>query len=206
MEEVYPDDSLLARQIRAGSAEAFTLLYKKYRGYLYHFSLRFLRSRELAEETVHDVFLKIWENRQTLNPSLSLKGFLIKTCKNHVINQMNRAVREQLWKSELLLAMPGGHSDTENAVLFADYERLAEEAITKLPPQRQKIFRLYRLEEKSLDEIAEMEGVSKGTVKDHLLRATRQLKHFLKQYSGISTEQFVLIVLLSGHLLSGMFF
>jgi len=96
MEEVFPDDSLLAGQIRTGNAEAFVFLYKKYHTYLYHFSLKFLKSRELAEEAVHDVFLEVWESRRTLDPSRSLKGFLIKTCKKHVINQIDRAVRDSL--------------------------------------------------------------------------------------------------------------
>ncbi len=194
MEEMFPDDSLLAGQISAGGVEAFTLLYRKYHGYLYHFSLKFLKSPELAEETVHDVFLKIWENRHEIDPSRSLKGYLIKTCRNHILNLMSRALREQLWKSEIQSSAGSGqHIDTENTVVLADYERLAEEAIAKLPPQRQKIFRLYRLEEKSLDEIARSEGISKGTVKDHLLKATRQIRNFMRQYSGIPMEMVVLV-------------
>lgn len=202
MEEVFPDDSLLAGQISAGSVEAFTFLYRKYHGYLYHFSLKFLKSPELAEEAVHDVFLKIWENRKELDPARSLKGYLIKTCRNHVLNLMSRALREQLWKSEVLSAGSGQHMDTENAIVLSDYERLAEEAIAKLPPQRQKIFRLYRLEEKSLDEIAESEGISKGTVKDHLLKATRQIRSFMRQYSGIPMEMVVLFAPIGVQLLS----
>lgn len=204
MDKVFPDDSRLTEQVAAGNVRAFTLLYEKYHGYLYHFSLKFLKAPELAEEAVHDVFLKIWENRKAIDPSLSLKGYLIKICRNHVLNMMNRALREQLWKSELLSAGTGQHSDTENAVLLADYEKLAEEAILKLPPQRQRIFRLYRMEEKSLDEIAGHLGLSKGTVKDHLLKATRQLRSFIRQHSGIPMDMIVLAALLQFQALSGL--
>ncbi len=197
MKRVFPDDSLLTEQISAGDVDAFTVLYERYHGYLYHFSLKFLKSRELSEEVVHDVFLSIWENRKLLDPARSLKGYLIKSCKNQVLNLMTRSLREQTWKKEVMAGPEPMHSDTEGAILIADYERLAEEAISRLPPRRQKIFRMYRIEDRSLDEIATALHISKGTVKDHLLKATRQLRSFIHLHSGIS--DIVLLILLCSH-------
>lgn len=193
MEKGYPEDFLLAEQLSTGDVRAFTILYEQYHSYLYFFSLRFLKSAELAEEAVHDVFLKVWENRQNLDPELSLKGYLIKICKNHILNLLKRELREQQFISNAVISHSTQHSETENAVIWADYEKLAEEAINMLPPQRQKIFRMYRIEEKCLAEIAGELAISKGTVKDHLLKATRQLKEYMRKHSGALIDMIILV-------------
>lgn len=191
----FRDESLLTEQIAMGDMQAFTVLYERHHGYLYHFSLRFLKSPELAEEVVQEIFLKLWENREKLDPNRSLKGYLIKSCKNHILNLIDRSLREQAWRKETQETSTTLHSDTEASILLADYENLAEKAIAGLPPRRQEIFRLYRKEHRSIDEIAQLLNISKGTVKDHLLKATRQLKVFMKHHSGIPIEAWLLMLL-----------
>lgn len=192
-------DDALATLLREGDEEAFTVLYERYHAFLYHFSLKFLKSPEMSEGVVHDVFLKLWEGREKINPTLSLKGYLTKICKNHVLNLLSRALREQGWKNEALGEIQTvanyARSNTEDAVIFADYERLVEEAITQLPAQRQKIFRIYRQEDKPIDEIAQALSISKGTVKDHLLKANRYVRDFMRQHSGIPLDILILILL-----------
>ena len=51
---------------------------------------------------------------------------------------------------------------------------------------------MYRLENRSLEEIASELGTTKGTVKDHLLKATRHLRLYLKEYSGIRIDMLLL--------------
>lgn len=196
MEKGYPEDYQLAVQISTGDVRAFTILYEKYHSYLYYFALKFLKCPESAEEVVHDVYLKIWESRKNIDPTLSLKGFLIKVCKNHVLNLLKRDLKEQKYLSEILHIHTLHDTDTENAIIWADYEKLTEEAISLLPPQRQKIFRMYRLEEKCLDEIAAELEISKGTVKDHILKATRQMKDFMRKHSGALIDMIVIVLTL----------
>jgi RNA polymerase sigma-70 factor (ECF subfamily) len=66
-------ESDLILRLSEGSHEAFSALYEKYKSPVYFFSLRFVRSKVLAEEMVHDVFLKIWESRSGLNSTLSFR-------------------------------------------------------------------------------------------------------------------------------------
>jgi RNA polymerase sigma-70 factor (ECF subfamily) len=188
MKEHYADERLLMEHVKLGEVPAFTFLYNHYHPYLYHFSLRYLKSADLAEETVHDVFLKVWEHREQLNSELSLKGLLIRICKNHILNILSRASREQTLLAEILQSSDAGHSDTERAILHADFERHAMNVIGYLPPQRQKIFRMYRFDEMDQEQIARTLGISKGTVKDHLLKANRFIRKYVHSYLDIPAD------------------
>lgn len=85
------DDSVVTGNIRRGDKASLTTVYQRYHQYLYRFALRFLKSPQHAEELVHDVFLKLWENREGLNEECSLKSYLIKTCKCHILTLLTRA-------------------------------------------------------------------------------------------------------------------
>ena len=183
--KVFPDDASLTHKISLGDVRAFAILYEKHHRYIYHFSLNFLKTSELAEEVVQDVLLKIWDNRHTLDPARSLKGYITIICKNHVLNLMKQSLREKQGFQELAATMPESHSETEDGILMQDYEHVAEMGITQLPPQRQKVFRMYRIEGASLNQIAESMGISVGTVKDHLLKANHFLRNFLQHYVGL---------------------
>jgi RNA polymerase sigma-70 factor (family 1) len=190
-------DKVLAERIRRSDMASFTEVYNSCHSYLYCFSLRFLKSPELAEEAVHDVFLKLWEHRDQLNVELSLKGYLIKICKNHILNTLSRAIRERTVMAEVFRAYSFGHNETENAILTADYEAQADAVISMLAPQRQKIFRMYRFAEMDLDEIALELGISKGTVKDHILKANRFIRKYLQAHTGIPMDVYLVLMLFS---------
>ncbi|GAB2785861.1 RNA polymerase sigma-70 factor [Rhabdobacter roseus] len=194
MKKVILDDNDLAEGIRKGDLRSFTSFYEAYHRYLFHFSLKFLKSSVLAEEAVHDVFLKVWENRHTLNPDLSLKGYLIKICKNHILTLLQRANREQTLQREICRSLATEHNETEDAIFAADLEVQVEQIISQLPTQRQKIFRMYRFEEMNFDEIASQLAISKGTVKDHMLKANRFIRKYLPLHSDVPL---LLLILLS---------
>jgi RNA polymerase sigma-70 factor (family 1) len=193
MESRIFDDRDLVESLRNGSEESFTIIYHQYHRYLYYFSLRFVKSPALAEEVVHDVFLKVWENRERLKTELSFKGYLIKITKNHVLNLLARASREEKIRSEILYFTPEGSEDTENSIYDRDYQKHAEEIISMLPEQRQRIFRMYRYDDMSGDEIAVLLNISKGTVKDHLLKANRFIRKHLHRIVPLSSDLFIVL-------------
>ena len=174
------EDKILVEKLMKGDARAFTELYHKYHSDLYRYAWKFLRCDDDAKEIVHDVYFKIWEKRETLNSDLSIKYFLIKICKNMVLNLMVKAARVSAYKKEILISSKENlENDTENAVIYADFEKFAHAAIAHLPAQRQAIYKMCKMEGKSYEEAAEAFGVSKGTVRDHMLKATRSIKKFL---------------------------
>lgn len=180
-------DACMVAGLIDGKEQAFAEAYKKYHRHIYFFSLKYLKSGELAEETVHDVFLKVWESRERLNPRLSFKAYLLTICKNHVLNLLKRASRDAAIKAEILRNRPARHEETEYSVHYRDFYRLALRAIAQLPPQRRQVFKMCKLEGKSQDEVARALGVSKGTVRDHLFKGSRQVKEYLAVQADINS-------------------
>ena len=57
---------------------------------------------------------------------------------------------------------------------------LLENAISKLPPQRQQVFRLCKLEGKSYRDVSELLGISLSTISDHIVKATKSIRNYLE--------------------------
>lgn len=94
MKELMMQDDILAASIRNGDIPSFTRVCETYHAYLFRFALRFLKTTERAEEAVHDVFVKLWENRDCLQNECSLRGYLLKICKSHVFYMLTRAGKD----------------------------------------------------------------------------------------------------------------
>ncbi|TCS85322.1 RNA polymerase sigma-70 factor (ECF subfamily) [Anseongella ginsenosidimutans] len=191
------DEAGLVSGVIDGDERAFARVYEKYHRHLYFFALKFVKSEELAGEVVHDVFLKVWENRRRLNKELSFRGYLLTICKNHVLNLLKRASMETSIKAEILRNCPPSHVETEDSIHYEDYYQFALRAIEQLPPQRQLVFKMCRIEGRSYDEVAAALGISKGTVRDHLFKGSRYVKEYLSVHAGITlhlTSVFLLML------------
>ena len=70
------DDKTLTRLLREGDESAFAQIYDQYNQTLYHFALRYLKDKTLAEDALQEVFVKLWQQRGKLEHELPLKGFL----------------------------------------------------------------------------------------------------------------------------------
>lgn len=171
-----------------GDTKAFKHIYDQYKGRLFLFSLRFLKSEELAEEVVHDVFMKIWEERARLNPELSINSYLHTICKNMIFNLLKREARLRLIKAEMQNSNAGVSNNTEDVLAQREYCRLAEEAIGALPPKRRLIYRLCKEEGKSYQEAADELGISRNAVKDHLVKARKSITKFFNLRADIKIK------------------
>ncbi len=185
----------LVTATRAGDLDAYTALYDTYHGFLFHFSLKFLKSRGLAEEVVHDVFLKIWEERNRLDPDRNIKAYLATICKNHILNLLKRANREAAVMDEIRQSLSHSCNDVEEAIFASELQETVNQVVGQLPTQRQKIFRMYRFQDMNLDEIAKQLHISKGTVKDHMAKANRFVRHSLQARTETFLEISLLVVL-----------
>jgi RNA polymerase sigma-70 factor (family 1) len=178
----FQEEELLALLV-ASNRPAFKQLYVAYYRKIYAYALKFTKSTFLAEDITQDVFLKIWENRESLKDVKFFKGYLFTICKNRVLTMLSRAAHEVKIKDLIVAGTAHFHSDTEFKIQNEEYERLLNQAIESLPPQRKLIFKLCKIEGKCYDEVATQLGISAGTVNDHIVKATRAIREYLKRYN-----------------------
>ncbi len=176
------NDSELAGKIKSGGKEAYQQLFERYAPRIYQFSISYLHNKMEAEELVQDVFLKIWEKRETLDQSRNIKSFIFKIAVNTIYDRIRRTNLENAFQDFMPESAESDSGSTWNTVIFDDLQANLEILIAQLPGRQQKIFRLSKQEGLTNDEIAQQLNVSKRTVENHLYRAISYLKkHFQNQ-------------------------
>lgn len=170
--------------IRDGNKKAFRLFYDELKHPIYNYAFRFFRSAELAEETVQDVFMQIWKHRETLDPAQNTKAYTYRIARNIIYNRLKEMARQEEYINHVFYSHAVSYDAVANSLDYKELQQLYEEAISKLPPQRQLIFRMSRVEFLSHEEIANQLAISKNTVKDQMVKALK----FIKQYMLAHTE------------------
>lgn len=186
------DDQLIA-SLKAGDRQAFNVLYWKYAKEVGKIALKYFKSKDLSEEIVQEVFIRVWENRASLNENASFRNYLYTITKNLVLNKVRKFFNERKYLSYLGRQMNLFHNKTEDVVIYSDLEKFSARLINSLPPQRKRIFKMSREEKMSNQEIANLLGLSKRTVENHIARAIKYMKTYLKTHAEISSILFPLI-------------
>jgi RNA polymerase sigma-70 factor (family 1) len=193
-EQPYNEYSLV-QGLQRGESGAFLELYNIYHPALYHYVLRFVKSPAIAEDVLQDVFLKIWEIRERINPDLSFKGYLYRICRNSVFKLMKQMASDETLRLRVLQQFAQSVSDADLKIHWQQYEEMLRAAINALPPQRQKVFMLCREEGKTYEQVAAELGISRNTVKEHMVLAMKSIKDHFQQV-GNTPPGFILLLLL----------
>jgi RNA polymerase sigma-70 factor (family 1) len=175
-------DEFLVLQLKNSDREAFQKLYLKYIDRIYSFVLSICKSSELSKDVCHDIFAKIWIKRNDLNSELSFKSFLYFSSRNHVLNIIKRASRENEIHAEIIahISMDEHHA-VEDVLYLKETNQLLKEAIENLPTKRKEVFQLSREEGLSHSEIAQRLGITKGTVNVQMVKALNSIRKYLSE-------------------------
>lgn len=187
-------ERLLLQQIAAGSEKAFQTLFNSYNSKLYHYIFGFVKSSQVAEELVMDVFLKLWLGRDLLVQIKNFDGFLFRVAHNKIIDFLRCAAKDQKLK-ELLwneIQMSSGWV-ADHSLIHHEYEEKLREAIDLLSPQRKKVYKLAHEEELTHDQIAVQLHISKSTVNNHIVEA----KRFIRDYLSTNLDIAMLLVIMT---------
>jgi len=182
--KVFPEDDELVVKLHKGDIEAFDLVYEKYAGKLYAFTLRYLRSTAETEELVQSVFLKVWENSKNLRRESSLKSYLFTIAYHEICNIFRRRSHLKKFIDGQLIENLHTSSDTEEQIDYHSVLEQVNKIIALLPERQRTIFVKSRQEGKSNKEIAVESGLSSGTVDNYIseslkfIRANLQNKNF----------------------------
>lgn len=169
------DEELLVR-IRDHDERALRELLRRYYVPLAEFAHSLLRQRDLADEAVMNVFLNLWRRRGKLVVNGVVRSYLFAAVGNQSVNVRKRQRRHAADAlDDILLAKLTCGTRAEDNLLFQELQLEIDRLILSLPPQRQLVFRLNRIEGLGYEEIAKALGVSKHTVQNHMVMAARQL-------------------------------
>ena len=183
----------LLEQVSDGNEKAFSALFRRYYEQLYHYIYGFIKSKEVTEELVMDVFLKIWLGRELIPQIEKFDAFLFRVAHNKSIDFLRSIARdpklqELLWDKIQLV----NNVQADSSVLTREYDTKLRAAVSLLSPKRKKVYQLSREQNMTHDQIAAELKLSKHTVNNHIVEAQR----FIRAYLSKNCDMAFLILLL----------
>ena len=190
------DERSLVLRLIDGNEDAFCELYAAYKNRLIYFAMRFLKSREYAEDVFQDAFTIIWQGRRFINPDASFSSYLYTIVRNRILNQLRDLVNQDKLKEQILQQAVDYSNDTQNEILANDLKQLISCAMQQLTPRQRKIFEMSREQQMSHKEIADVLGISVNTVQESISTSLRTLRFYLKKNFMVGTDLILLFVCL----------
>jgi RNA polymerase sigma-70 factor (ECF subfamily) len=186
---IYSDEDLMS-YLSSGEELAFDELYARYGKRLLGYFIRMLNfDKNDAEDALQDLFLKIAESPEKFDRSRSFKTWIFSVASNYCKNYY-RHRKVVMDSGEELLYTEG----QTNGNFFAEisgrldglqFREMLEEALNELPPAKKEAFILKYQEEKSISEIAFIQGCPEGSVKSRLHYTLKLLEERLKIFNPV---------------------
>ena len=172
-------EQFLIEKLKAGDPEVFTEIFSVYYRDLVMFAFSFTHDMEDSEEIIQDVFVKLWEEHEKINITISIKSFLLKTIQNRCIDWHRHKKIVNSYSTYIIDNSPLFEYDTDNYILRSELEGKIEKAIASLPEKFKEAFEMNRFEGLKYTEIATKLNVSVRTVEVRISKALELLRKSL---------------------------
>ncbi|MGU3374797.1 RNA polymerase sigma factor [Chryseobacterium sp. M5A1_1a] len=197
-------DSTLLKKIKSGDRPAFMLLYDRYWDSLYRFVFVRTKDKEVSEELLQNLWMKILENTGTIqtDESESAKGYLLRHLHYRILDYYNsyKKAPPTLSIDEFETPAELDISDTEYFEILEESEisallSMINEVVSQLPATEQQVYDMRIRQNMSVHETAEALGISNKTVSNKLSKALGEIREQLSpEYQ--SSKKLVSILML----------
>ena len=178
------EDLLLKEHIvrlRRSDRQSFKVIVEYFHKSIFKFLLFRVNDMAVAEDLLQETFMRLWENRLSIDENLSVKSYLFKTAANLSLNHFRHEkvvyqFREKPDHQQVL---------TETPYYELEYKELQEAILKTIDEMSDKVrivFLLCKVDGLSYKEVAEQVGVSVATVESHMVKALRMIREKLDKY------------------------
>ncbi|MBO9634787.1 MAG: RNA polymerase sigma-70 factor [Chitinophagaceae bacterium] len=181
------NDLELIHLLKEGDDNAFAEIYERYKQVVYRFGITLVKTPDLAEDLVQDVFIKLWDARGRLKTIHNFRSYLLRICHNRAID-LNKQIAANHKLVEQLIVYYQSLPDPETELSQGDlnqYDSIVEDALNSLTPQRRKVYELCKKENKSYEEVAQELNISLNTVKVHMYQTLALLRSYILKHGNI---------------------
>ncbi|TDN96657.1 RNA polymerase sigma factor [Sunxiuqinia elliptica] len=182
------DEELIKLFIK-GDMRAFDDIYAFFNPKLYRFIFSLVKTEEDTEDLVHEVFVKVWENRKSLRKYAAFESYLFTIAYNTTVNFLKSRVKSSQYieyiKSVQVAVCDAPYVDEVNN---DEINEKLWSLIEMMPTRQREVFKMKHFQNYSYKEIAEILNISINTVENHMVKSHK----FLKERFG---ESYLLILL-----------
>lgn len=188
----HPSDSELVSRFKEGDRQAYTEIVRRYQDRVYSLCFRWMKNDQVAREVAQDVFLALYRSLPKFRGDAQLSTWIYRVVINHCKNKKlyrrrrhsdfhepleGRRVDDDQPARQIAHDGPG----TDAVVHQSEAEALVREALDSLDEEQRMIIVLRDVEDRGYEEIAELLGLNRGTVKSRLHRARATLAKVLSR-------------------------
>ena len=160
----------------------FEGLFRDYYERLCNYANTMVNDIAEAEELVQNMFVTVWEKRESIEIHTSVKSYLYRAVHNHCLNRIKHEKVRQSYGEDYRYLVTDGFDNATQELIGKELELQINRAIEALPPQCRQVFRMSRFENLTYAEIAEQLDLSVKTIENHIMKALKILRTELKDY------------------------
>lgn len=196
------DDDALWDGMRQGDQELYIQLYRKYYHYLLVIGLKEVGDEDLVKDVIQQLFLYLWEKRETLQPARQVKAYISTSFLRRLflLKEQRRKVHKQMvdWSGQL-----DGYSPSAEEMIVSNDRRQQirlelYKQINALSPRQRELIRLRFYEGLSYEEIVAKTGLAHRTVYNSIYEALKRLKGDLDTGKVYGSTLALVVIILFG--------
>jgi RNA polymerase sigma-70 factor (ECF subfamily) len=168
--------------IRSGNIRAFEDFFRLLYQPLCYYALKFVSSPEVAEEIVQDLFYTLWEKRENLIITTSLKAYMYAATHNRCMKFLDHRQIEQKYEKFYREQVTNPTAPADDLASVNEIQRIIDKTLDDLPEKCSRIFRLNRFEGLRYNDIAQKLSISVKTVEANMGKALKLLRENLKEF------------------------
>jgi len=165
----------------SGDEETFESVYKYFLRPLHRYAITMLKDDDAAKGMVQNIFLKLWERRETLQFNGSLQAYLYASVYHECLNYLRHEKVKLNHQDHITYSMKN-NTETNDSMELTDLKEKVQQAMNLLPEKCRTIFQLSRFDELKYREIADFLGISIKTVEAQMGKALKILRYKLLEY------------------------
>jgi RNA polymerase sigma factor (sigma-70 family) len=193
----HKNDKILWQSIKAGDKQCFNTLFRVYYSELYYYGFKIIPDPDFVKECIQEVFIRVWETRQSLADIENIKAYLIVCVRRMILVQKKKGKSRQtveLGKFENSIFFFDVNEFEKHEEISDELRRILLSAINSLTVKQRELIMLFFYHELPYSEISEITGISTQAVRNLMYRTLIHLRESIgeKSLQSMSNLFFVL--------------
>ena len=185
MSQKYSQDEAqaLVKALKEGNQLAFSIVYKTYAAQTFSLAFKYLLNKELAEDAVQNLFLKLWLKKEEIDETKPINRYLFTMLNNDLLNTLRDSKKNIYLLEDCLSMVLELEDNSQNENLKQEQMNIIQQALEQLSPQRRKVFEMKVSGKYSNQEIADKLNLSINTIKFQYSQSLKQIRATVRELS-----------------------
>jgi len=173
-------DIELTALLKEGDEAAFTEIYNRYWEKMASYAIRLTKSSDEGADIIQEMFVSLWNRRESLEVRGTLISYLIKGTRNLSLKYIEKNLTKHRFLERLSVVSQDFSSEIEENLSAKELQQYVDGAVAKLPGKMKEIYLLSRDEQLTHREISQRLGIAEGTVKKQISNALKIISTHIK--------------------------